>query len=464
MIAALSFFPFPLYLAERSEPHRKRVPLVVVDEQHVLHANVAARRHGITPGMRLDGARMRVGSLEVVNYTEPDLEHAWSTVLQELNDYTPWIESNGRGRAFARIDAHEALELAQHYDIPVGLADDCETAALAALTARPGCAREVSSLEANAFIDRLPLRFLKGVGLSESNLTRLQWLGLATAGDLARWSAPQLRSYLGEEGNALMPYLHGPRRTDLRPFHQPETVRRSLTFTEPVLEPHELLTALDRLSVELERALEGRAARRLTLTATTPGGKQRASRLAKRPLQQARHIRQQALFALHDSHAEGRPIERLTVELAAPSRIGRQESIWPQRERRQRALRAALERFPASQRRFVWRDPYAQAADLAWEWEGYVDERGAYAGADAVERGDALATERSGAARVALHGGEAPAVTAAAVPLFDPESLAPALPVRRDERGGQRSDHQGGQRSEREKRAEAESILFGGLQ
>src|SRR5690606_12880100 len=82
----------------------------------------------------------------------------------------------------------EGLELARHYDIPVGLADDCETAELASLSARPGCTREVSSLTTAAFIDRLPLRFLKGVGLSEANYTRLQWLGVATAGDLARWS------------------------------------------------------------------------------------------------------------------------------------------------------------------------------------------------------------------------------------------------------------------------------------
>jgi len=459
MIAALNFSPFPLYLAERAEPSRKRVPLVVVEEQRVVHANVPARRHGITAGMRLDGARMRVSHLEVVRYTEPDLEHAWGSLLRELNDYTPWVEANGRGRALARLDAQEGLELARHYDIPVGLADDCETAELASLSARPGCTREVSSLTTAAFIDRLPLRFLKGVGLSEANYTRLQWLGVATAGDLARWSAPQLRTYLGDEGNALLPFLQGPRRTELRPFQQPETVERSLTFTEPVLEPHELLTALERLSVELERALDGRVARRLTLTATTPGGKRRASRLAKRPLQQARQIRQQALFALHDSQAEGRPIERLTVELAAPTRVGQQESLWPQRERRHRALRAALERFPASQRRFVWRDPYAQAAYLAWRWEGYVDENGAYAGADAVERGDALHEQRPASARSAPSAGaEAPAVSAAAVPLFDPESLAPAAPGSQDGRDGARQS-----RGENDKRGEGEGLLFGGL-
>src|SRR5690606_36102165 len=78
-----------------------------------------------------------------------------------------------------------------------------------------------------------------------------------------------------------------------------------------------------------------------------------------------------ALFALRDSNAEGRDIESLTVELAAPERIGLQEGLWSGQERRQRALDATFERFPRAPRRLVWRDPHAQAADLAWSWQAY---------------------------------------------------------------------------------------------
>ena len=429
MIAALNYVPFPLYLAERAEPERKRRPLVVVQEQRVLHANVSAKRHGVTLGMRLDGARMRVEGLQVVSFTEPDLEHAWSVLLRELHDLTPWLEAGVRGRAFAQLNAEEALALAKRHGVPVGLADDRETAELASLTARPGEVREVTAFATNAFLERLPLRFLTGVGLSEANLTRLRWLGLSTAGDLARWSAPQLRSYLAAEGAALQAYLHGPRHAELRPYQLPETLRRSLSFTEPVQEPHQLLPALDRLASALELALAGRSARHLTLTATTAGGKRRASRLAKRPLQQARHISQQALFALHDSQAEGRPIERLTLELTAPSRVGEQEGLWPQRERRQQALRATMERFPATQRRFVWRDPHAQAADLAWGWETYVDESGSYATAAVNEReGSSLAVNKATSRN---RQAQSAAASANAVPLFAPEPLNPSEPSTR---------------------------------
>ncbi|HRN18727.1 MAG TPA: hypothetical protein PLU66_06545, partial [Trueperaceae bacterium] len=387
MLAALEFGPLPLYLAQRAEPELKRVPLVVADEQRVIHANAAAKRHGITPGMRLEGARMRVTGLEVRSFQEPDLEHAWLALLRDLYDLTPWLESGPRGRVFARIDRAEAQEVALEYDVRAGLATDVETAELAALAANPGTVREVPDTQREGFLARLPLRFLRGVGVSEANLTRLHWLGLTTAADLARWSAPQIRAYLGEEGTAVLAYLHGPRRAELRPYRLPPSIRRSLSFADPVREPHQILPAIDRLATELERALAGRAARRLTLTATLAGTQHRASRLAKRPLQQARHIRQQALFALHDSHAEGSPIERLTVELGSPERSSTQDGLWPQRERRRQALEATLERFPSAPRHLVWRDPHAQAADLAWAWEGYVDERGGYAGADLAERG-----------------------------------------------------------------------------
>src|SRR5690606_5248708 len=133
---------------------------------------------------------------------------------------------------------------------------------------------------------------------------------------------------------------------------------RTLTFSEPVREPHRILPALDRLAGELEGALSGRAARRLTLTANLPGGTLRASRLSKRPLTQARHIRQPALFAWHDSNAEAGDIERLTVELAAPERIGLQQGLWPRQERRQRAFDSTSERFPSAPRHLKWRDPH----------------------------------------------------------------------------------------------------------
>lgn len=368
-IAALCFDPLPLTLAQRADPELAHAALVCAQDGRVLHASAAAHRLGITLGMRLSGARMRVADLRVVEASEPDLAHAWGELLRELHEVTPWLEVGRRGRLFARVDAGEAKALAERYRARVGVAEAREVAELAALSSRPGACRTVAPGGEADFLARLPLRFLKGVGVSGKNLTRLHWLGLTTVGELAGWNAPQIRAYLGEEGEALLPYLHGPYRTRLRPQRPPAALRRSLAFEEPAREPRDLLPALERLSTALERALAGRAARRLTLTAGLAGSQRSATRLSKRPLTRAPQIRQQALFALQDSGATEAGIERLTLELAAPRRLGVQGGLWRAREERQRALEAALERYPDAMVQFAWRDPYAEADDLAWRWE-----------------------------------------------------------------------------------------------
>lgn len=368
-LAVLLFDPFPLYLAQRTDPSLLRSPVVCVEEQRVVHATPEARRCGITLGMRLTGARMRVEGLRVVHLDEPSVHHAWQELLREIHDVTPWLEAPRRGRVFAHLDPSEAAELAEGYGARVGLAGSREIAELAAVSARPGQVRRVDPGDEEGFLEQLPLRFLKGVGASDKNLTRLHWLGLKTAADLARWSETQLRSYLAEEGQALLPYLHGPYSTRLRPFEPPAALRRSLAFEELAREPFELLPALERLSASLERGLDGRGARRLTLTAGLSAGQRRVTRLSKRPLTRAPQIRQQALFALDDSGAAAIGIERLTLELAAPQRLGLQSGLWRTAERRAEAQDAAVERFPGAMVRFAWRDPYAPADDLAWGWE-----------------------------------------------------------------------------------------------
>ncbi len=438
MISAFCFDPLPLYLAVRVDPGLVRTPLVSVEEQRVTHANAPAKRHGITPGMRLDGARMRVEGLQVVSHAEPDLQHAWDELLRELNRHTPWVEGTSRGRALVRLDEGEAEELAAHYGARVGLAQDRETAELAAVSSHPGSVRRVDDV--TAFLARLPLRFLLRVGLSEANLTRLTWLGLSLASHLAVWTASQIRSYLADEGDVLLPYLHGPRHTALRPFELPPAVARSLTFTDPVVEPGRILPAIDQLAGELAKDLGGRTSRRLTLTASLPSGTRRASRLSKRPLTQARHIRQQALFALEDSRVYGQPVERLTLELASPVPFAEQEGLWPQRERRQRALEATMERFPTAQRRLEWRDPHTQATDRVGRWEGYAEEGGAYDSTSVAQRRrPALGRPARRRPGEAVRTAAPSAVLAASVPLFDDRLGGPPLPE--TDAAGERDQH-----------------------
>jgi protein ImuB len=372
-LVAIVVEPFPLWLAERRAPDLARTPLVACDEGRVLHANPPARRWGIDRGMRLAGARLRAPSLAIASSDEPGLAQGWRELVRELLGWTPWLDAGQRGRAFARLSEAEAETLAVRLNARVGIADDLETAELAALAARPGQARGVASRAGDAFLRRLPLRFLRGVGLAEVDLTRLHWLGLASAGDLATWSPDQLRAYLGEGAAVLAPYLHGPRRQRLTSWAPPTVLRRRLAFERPLFEPADLEPALDQLARSLALGLEGRAARHVTVATEGGGGPRRASRLAKRPLRAAGQIRQQALFALRDTGAAAGGIDDLAIELAEPERVADAVGLWDARRQQEAAVDAVLERYPRALVHVRWGDPHAPAADQAWHWAALED-------------------------------------------------------------------------------------------
>lgn len=367
-IVAVIVDPLPLWLAERHDPQLAHVPLVAVHQDRVQHANPLARRLGITLGMRLDGARLRAPKLVVAPCGEADLAQAWRHLAQELSDWTPWLELGRRGRAWLRLEAGEAEVLAQRLRARVGVASDVQMAEVAALSARVAEVKEIALGHEGDFLAKLPLRFLRGVGLPERDLTRLHWLGLATVADLAGWTAVQLRAYLGEVANQLIPYLHGPRRRQLGGWQPPLTLRRSLAFERALFEPAELEPALDHLAHSLVIDLAGRSARHLTLSSEGERGVFSASRIAKRPLQRAGQIRQQALFALRDSGAAAVGVETLSLELAEPHRHTEAARLWDARAQRGLATDLVLERFPRSLVQVDWDDPNAAAPDLVWHW------------------------------------------------------------------------------------------------
>jgi len=417
-LVAVVVEPFPLWLAERRDPGLARTPLVACDEGRVLHANPAARRRGIDRGMRLAGARLRATSLAIAPSDEPALAQGWRELVRELLGWTPWLDAGHRGRAFLRLSEAEAEALAVGLNARVGLADDLETAELAALAARPGQARGVAPRAEAGFLQRLPLRFLRGVGLAEGALTRLHWLGLASVGDLAAWNPTQLRAYLGEGAPGLLPYLHGPRRQRLTAWAPPAVLRRRLAFERPLFEPAELEPALDRLARSLALGLAGRAARHVTVATDGGGGPRCASRLAKRPLRAAGQIRQQALFALRDTGAAAGGIEDLTIELADPERVADAVGLWDTRRQQETAVDAVLERYPHALVRVHWGDPHAPATDQAWRWAALED--GARAAAHTGGRPPANRRERRQPALALLDaplGAVAPAALYASPPV-----------------------------------------------
>ena len=373
MLVALRFDPFPLWLAERRDGALERTPSVVVEEGRVTHANPAARRHGVTRGMRLEGARLRVAQLNVVQSHEPDLAQAWTDTLAALAGWSPWVAPLRRGLALLRLPDEEAALAARAFAARGGAAADRQSAELASATTTAGQLRRVAPGDEGAFLERLPLRFLRAVGVSDGDLTRLHWLGLRSAGDLARWSAAQVRGYLGPTGVALLPYLHGPRERCLSLWRPPVRLQRRLHADPALLEPHQIAPALERLADGLVTSLAGRGASLVTVEATAGGRHWRATRRVKRPLTTLAQLLRQAHAALGDSgvtaaRASGLGIETLRLELGDLRPVALQEGLWTTRAQREYALDVVSSRFADAFVGVRWGDPHAPASDRAWRW------------------------------------------------------------------------------------------------
>jgi len=360
---ATLFEPFPLWLAVHEAPSLEGLPLVSVSKGRVVHASKTAKQLGVTPGSSLATALTKAPDLEAVEAASPHLTASWERLVEEVSGLSLMLESLSQGRLVMELEPGDAAMLAESYRVRVGLAESVEVAVIAALISSPGKVRRIDAERQEALIDALPLYVLRGLGVSKEALERLEWLGVEQVGQLRVWKKAQVLAYLGTEGKELLPYLFGPYRTRLGRYTPSPRISTQLTFDEPLAEPHMLHPAVEQLVVRLIDQLGGRAASKLTVTALSHGLELKATRLSKVPLKQAGELNRLALLALADSHAQPLGIEALSIELSGLTRLAKQGTLWPRKERLEEAVAAVEARFPRTILKLVEDDPYALASE-----------------------------------------------------------------------------------------------------
>jgi protein ImuB len=371
MIAAMTVEPFPLWLAVRAQPELVNRPLVTVTRDHIVHVSALARTLRLEAGMPLLTARGYTEDLIMVPADAPTLQAQWEALLEELNGVSPWVEPLRQGRVLLRVDDVEARHLAETYGARVGLAPYREPALLAALATFEGQVRVVE--DAVAFLKRLPLRFLRGIGLSPGAQERLRYLSIDTLGDLFPWRRAQLEAYLGQEAKEVLPFLHGPWRDEVLPYLPPPAIEVHYAFEDAVTEPRDIVPVLERLARKVVRSLNDevandrvandRVAGRLTLGVQAQGLTFTAARIPKEPLKDDMTICRLALLVLVDTGAQPLGIQTLTLRLSGLTRPSVQQGLWPVREKRQKAIDAVSARFPQALVCFRPEDPFAHARE-----------------------------------------------------------------------------------------------------
>ena len=361
-MAAL-FEPFPLWLAAWETPILEDIPLVSIHKGKVVHASKQAKRLGIAAGSSLATALTKAPDLEAVEAASPYLAASWERLVEEVSGLSLVLESPMQGRLLMDLEPTDAAQLAESYKVRVGLAESVEVAVIAALISSPGKVRRVEVERQERLIDALPLYILKGLGLSAGVLERLGWLGVEQVGQLRAWKKPQVLAYLGPEDKGLLSYLFGPYRTQLGRYTPAPRIRAQLAFDEPRSEPHMLHPALEQLVEKLVALLDGKAASRLSVIALSHGLELKATRFSKAPLQRTGEVTRLALLTLEDTRAQPLGIDALSVELSGLTQPAKQGTLWPQKERLERAVAAVEARFPNAVLKLSQDDPYSLASE-----------------------------------------------------------------------------------------------------
>jgi protein ImuB len=247
---------------------------------------VSERAHdaGVREGQLISQA---VSLCPTLTLLEPDPAHydaALDAMLDVLTELTPVVEPAGRGRVFLGMDGLERLygpplhqaERALHvlfrvFPAPLVASTRAGTAPgkfgawVAAASGRPGIPTVVQDGELVPFLAACPVGALP---VDPLVIQRLERLGVATLGELARLPEPALVAQFGEEGRSALAWATGRRIDPVRPWHRPRPIRVSLDFPVPVGVTETLHGALDRLA---ERALSRPARRGRSVTAVRLG-------------------------------------------------------------------------------------------------------------------------------------------------------------------------------------------------
>ena len=237
---------------------------VVVGSGVIASCSYEARRFGLRAGMPLHRARRLCPGAVFVEGRYPVYrcftEAIWvvcrryvfglETYLDEAyGDATGVPLPDGGPEAMGRrlqCDVREQVGL----PVSVGLAGNRMLAKIASASGKPGGVVHVRPGDEAAFLDRMPVAKLLGVGPKTHQ--RLADMNVRTVADLRRLDRAILRTMFGRRGEVLYDRCRGRDATLVRPAAMPRSISRETTFHVPTCRGEDIRGMLFYL---LERAM-----------------------------------------------------------------------------------------------------------------------------------------------------------------------------------------------------------------
>jgi DNA polymerase-4 len=264
----------------RKRPELRGTPVIVGADGTrgvVLSATYEARRYGVHSAMPMTRARRLCPQATVIPPTHGEYAQVSAGVMEIFRSVTPLVEPLALDEAFLDVGGAqrrlgrpaEIGELIrarvsdeQRITCSVGVASTKFVAKLASTRCKPDGLLVVPRDDTVAFLHRLPVAALWGVGeRTEQTLTRL---GLRTVGDIAHTPESTLERAVGTAVGAHLHALAWGRDERLVVAHQPDkSVGAEETFSRDIEDPEvirrELLRLSERTAARLRQsAMQGR--------------------------------------------------------------------------------------------------------------------------------------------------------------------------------------------------------------
>jgi len=272
-------------IEQAHHPHLKGQPVIVCGDPSrrgvVTAASYEARPSGVHAGMPLQEARRLCPQ---AHYVEGDPEKYVAISLALLNLYltvTPDVEPFSVDEAFLALQGRHGTHEAAHaiavdlkrritarfgLTASIGLGPNKLIAKMAAGLAKPDGLSDLDPEEFRRVFWPREAQSMWGVGPQLK--TRLQSLGIATVGDLARAPAEALKAAFGIIGPQLREAAWGNDDTPLVPYHEgveAKSMGHEVTLAEDCDDPAFLAGTLLRLSDQVGRRLRSEGYRGRTV-------------------------------------------------------------------------------------------------------------------------------------------------------------------------------------------------------
>ena len=250
------------------------------------------------------------------------IDEAYLDLSSQISD---WPEAVERARALQQAVAAEVTLSAS-----LGVATNKLVAKVASDREKPGGLTVVLPGEEAVFLAPLPTRVLWGVGPVTTQ--RLQDVGIATVGELARSSPASLRAQLGRHSAGLVRQAQGIDHRPVNSEHERKSISQERTFSRDIADPVQLREQLGKMSERVAAYL-----RRADRAAGTVAIKLRYSdfeTLSRQttlsmPTDDAETIYRSALALLRKTWQRGRRVRLLGVAARNLSTPSGQMSLWP---------------------------------------------------------------------------------------------------------------------------------------